>query len=168
MLRCLRRVLLAMLLALLVVFAIVWARSYFRYDLAGRDGVHSVAVGSYRGHLLLFCWRNDPQSQASWGHLTGPIAEADDTWQNIQKSASFRLLGFGYAHSPPAGLSWPIAIFVPDWFLMIAAGWPAFYMTRSLLSVRRRRRLGLCLQCGYDLQATPDRCPECGTLARSS
>ena len=35
---------------------------------------------------------------------------------------------------------------------------------RSLLSSQRmrRKRMGLCIECGFDLRASPERCPECG------
>jgi hypothetical protein len=50
---------------------------------------------------------------------------------------------------------------VPMWALMVGFGvWPAGYVARRIL--RRRPGLGHCGKCGYDLRATPERCPECG------
>ncbi|MDB5174739.1 MAG: hypothetical protein JWN51_3512 [Phycisphaerales bacterium] len=42
-----------------------------------------------------------------------------------------------------------------------AAVLPAVWLVRQTLPARRE---GFCAKCGYDLRATPDRCPECGAV----
>lgn len=74
--------------------------------------------------------------------------------------AGIEVIHGGYNRS--AQSYWMIG--VPLLYVMIPLGaMPAWW----LASIRRdaqRRKANLCRTCGYDLRASPDRCPECGAV----
>lgn len=55
-------------------------------------------------------------------------------------------------------------LLVPLWYFLIASLAVAGTSFYRIIAIRRRLAGNRCASCGYDLCATPDRCPECGTV----
>jgi hypothetical protein len=57
---------------------------------------------------------------------------------------------------------------IPYWKLLLLFASPAAIPThRQFRRLLSESRAGLCPKCGYDLRATPDRCPECGSVSNA-
>jgi hypothetical protein len=91
--------------------------------------------------------------------------------QYASDSDSFELAGISLSRGrTPDGKLSITAIGLPQthvWAaLLLLSLPPAFCLRRRLRD--RRTAPGTCARCGYDLCATPDRCPECGAVAASA
>ncbi len=141
-------------LVLCVVVGVMWARTW-RYNdcvalyIAGRGvGYSSEADGA---HLLVLPSAWEPCSIVElWVYRV--------RWRRFER-AWFKFDREYYA-------PYPYHFIVPHWAIMLPLLVAPDIYLRGHLRIRRRKKLGLCVKCGYDLRATPERCPECGKPAR--
>jgi hypothetical protein len=73
-------------------------------------------------------------------------------------------IGFFHERGTTGGPSVPFehVIGFPHWLLLPILSVMPLSWLRGAWKRRRWRRAGLCAKCGYDLRASPERCPECG------
>ena len=151
-------------LLLCVAVAALWVRSYWRIDgLCGEAISHYYEMYTWRGGL----WLGDFGADGSRAEVPRAVRRLDGEaqLQLLFEDMRHGLIGwFGFGSSSAvAGAGTRLRLFVvPLWLPGIVL---AYLPVLHLLGWRRRTgRSGLCPRCGYDLRATPDRCPECGTF----
>jgi hypothetical protein len=142
---------------------------------AGDGGGSYVAryVGSSRGALVFGTFSEGWEKGAEVDFAADPrgglrIDRRGFSYVGPQLPPPRELLGFGYAVGKVASSGhWcsERELRFPLWAVaLVTAPLSGAILRRVYLHVRatRRRARGLCPSCGYDLRASPERCPECG------
>jgi hypothetical protein len=130
----------ALSLLLCVVTVVLWERSYSFFP-----------PSQFGDHLVLLRGQNTLELDSFQGRISlhAPV-------KSLPPVVANGVWTFTYvAHREYFGMPHIVAV-----SLLILL--PGLWIYRFLF--RRQTKSGVCRQCGYDLRATPDRCPECGTV----
>jgi hypothetical protein len=147
-------------LLLCVAACTLWVRSYHRLDainLVTSDRSLAIAAPTAR---LWFVYDTRPPLYAVSPDAT-PFRDIDAVapgWTGIRRTGAI-----WWTHTPIL-----TAVVVPTWMVAgLTAALPALWLAGRWCR-RHRERAGFCASCGYDLRASPGRCPECGTPAATA
>ena len=168
--RILLNALTALSLLLFVATVVLWVRSYWRQDFFRR--IRPGRPDGLRTFAFLTSARGGAQVDVGFvsSGFTGVLGREGWDWLCTDypptvyaAGLSANRWGFHYDSYDDPPLRTTRIIF-PLW--LPTALFAALPLARGALFIRRRRRgrEGHCARCGYDLRATPERCPECGVV----
>jgi hypothetical protein len=164
-------------LLLCVATIALWVRSYHVHDEAVHARVGGTYTEIYSGMGRMTIERTDgcPYDLVHWQRSRGgPSSVWIDTlaapdgreWVKPMFDESGYLIASGpwFIPTGPRSVTW-----IRYWLVvLLAALLPVVHAVPFVFNRWRARRFareGRCPHCGYDLRATPDRCPECGRPA---
>ena len=148
----------------------LWVRSYTASQFLGwSDSFCFVGALSMRG-LVRLEYGTYPNDDQGWSYVAYPSPRTglwEEALARDRRGGPLRTIGVAYARVDyqADGSRVRRALYLPHWLLAgTTLAFPLWCLCRTMRA-RRRRGMGVCRACGYDLRATPDRCPECGTIA---
>jgi hypothetical protein len=138
-------------LLLAAAVLVLWAQSGWFHDQVSivQTKDRTLAIQSYGGRVTV--WYAGPPGAAG----ARPVYERST--RTPPGGGSRFVHGSGGRRQPFTTWFW-----FPHWALLPPLMVLPIYGVWLRSRVRRRAAAGLCPLCGYDLRATPDRCPECG------
>ena len=174
-------------LVLFLAASALWIRSYLAFDrvvynstarpsksqlhLGAESNQDTIAIG-YVYYDPRLPTQLPPPFAPGVFHWTYPTTPAtNNPIREFAASNGKEFEGFGYfawsMDSPPGYAGDRLTnygLVFPHWALALLSGAVAAWGIRRIVRRRRRAQAGRCAACGYDLRATPDRCPECGKV----
>jgi hypothetical protein len=171
-------------LLLCVVTAGLWWRSYRTFDTVhyihhSAEAVQSVGIRTFCGFFECFAnWATKEYlgevnlGQPGFAYDSGDAAllrKRRNLARRVHDNSSRgTFAGFGFRILRRDGPETLRVYWVPMWFLAGLFGVLPAMRAWSIVRGHKRRRAQSCPTCGYDLRATPDRCPECGAVQAGS
>jgi hypothetical protein len=159
----------ALSLLLSVAAVVLWVRSYRVADWWESWSPHrSTVLHSSRGVVRFVraeFYVGGVDAEADFSHRT--LSPVELGWN---QPSFLKRRGLGY-ETVAVPQTWQWWVSAPLWLIALLFAATSLLTARPALTARRqrrRRRESLCPTCGYDLRATPGRCPECGRVAHST
>jgi hypothetical protein len=169
--RHLLNLLTALSLMLCVAAGVLWVRSYGKTE--GLCLTRMLDLMSDNGDLMLFTpaallmEQDDEESGRPWPQWVSEprdMSEEDDLYMKGLKEAAGKL---GFLVGPVGFFGARVYAIAPWWSVTALFALTPLVRAGSAIAGRaraaRRASRRVCRSCGYDLRATPGRCPECGT-----
>ena len=184
--RILRRTGVAISLLLCLAVFVLWVRSYWKSDCWGRFG-YFIPIRQYRQEFMeskqglvgVVMWRSAinhgwlvrelelSSAKGNFSYQWHEVKLGGEWWparEHWWEWIIYLRVKKNDPIGPVPGATSGAFVMLPYWVLVVLFSILPAIWAGGRWRKRSRLRGGRCARCGYDLRASPERCPECGAV----